>query len=189
MSVSSPSRAAAVLAGVALATLATVPAQAQFGGLMSALGGSSTPKQATTSEGCPEGKKKSKGSALLGSIAGSVASRAAGRFSSFVPVPEFANMLTSAIACKLDAKEQKQAADATLEATRGDAKVGTTSEWTSATRENVKGRSTVIARNDVDPSGLQCITVTDVVIVNGEEATGNKKMCKPKGSARYSLMA
>lgn len=188
----SSSRLPAVLAGVALVAAAASPAQAQFGGLrLPSIGSksSSTSSEQTTSDGCPKGKKKSQGAAILGSMAGQVAGQAVGRYATFVPVPEFADMLTNAIACKLDKDEQKQAADATLDATRGEAEVGQTSEWTSKTRENVKGTSTVTARNEADASGLQCITVTDVVIVNGEEATANKKMCKPRGSARYSLMA
>lgn len=191
MSAASLSRPAALLAFVALASSST-SAHAQFGGLLGAFGRSANPApraEATTSQGCPEGKKKSAGAAILGSMAGSLTSRVAGRFATFVPIPEVADMLTNAIACKLDAKEQKQAADATLEATRGDAKVGQAAEWTSSSRENVKGTSTVTAVNQATGGGLQCITVTDVVIVNGEEARANKKMCKPKGGARYSLMA
>jgi surface antigen len=190
MSVLLQARAPAALAAFALVA-ASAPAQAQFGGLMSAFGRSSTPSPtpSPTAQGGPTGKKKSAGAAIFGSIAGQMANRAAGKFGSFVPIPEVAGMLTNAIACRLEPEEQKQAAEATLEATRGDAKVGTTSEWTSSKRENVSGRSTVIARNDVDSSGMQCITVSDVAIVNGEETTANKRMCKPKGSARYSLMA
>ena len=134
------------------------------------------------------------GAAIFGNIAGQMAGQAAGKYASFVPVPEVAGMLTNAIACKLDEQEQKQAAEATLQATRandetGDVAVGSTAEWTSATREGVSGRSTVIARNDLDASGLQCITVTDVIIVSGEETTANKRMCKPEGGTRYSLLA
>lgn len=182
-------RAPAVLAAIAFAASAVTPAQAQFGGLMGALGRSSTPKAASTDQTCPNGKKKSAGAAILGSMAGQMAKSVAGKFATFVPIPEVAGMLTNAIACRLEPEEQKQAAAATLEATRGDAKVGSTAEWTSDKREKVSGRSTVVARNDADPSGLQCITVSDVAIVNGEETTANKRMCKPKGSARYSLMA
>lgn len=184
-------RAPAVLAAVAFAASALTPAHAQFGGLMGALGRSSSPSPSPTptDQACPNGKKKSAGAAIFGSMAGQMAKSVAGKFASFVPIPEVAGMLTNAIACRLEPEEQKQAAAATLEATRGDAKVGSTSEWTSGKREKVSGRSTVIARNDADPSGLQCITVSDVAIVNGEETTANKRMCKPKGSARYSLMA
>ncbi|HUQ13466.1 MAG TPA: hypothetical protein VM055_04245 [Novosphingobium sp.] len=184
-------------AGLALATLlASVPAQAQFGGFGLNLGGKKPADQ--TSGGCPSGKKKSVGASILGSVAGSVAGRAAGRFGTFLPIPEVASTLTNAIACKLDEKEQKQAAEATLAATRGDeatgeVAVGATSEWTSATRPDVKGKSTVIAANEGPGKGMpkdaKCITVTDVIIVNGEETTANKRMCRAPGQARYALMA
>ena len=200
-----------ILRGGAFATaalsLAFAPAaQAQFG---FNLGGSKKAAE-TTSEGCPSGKKKSIGASILGSVAGSVANRAAGKFASFVPIPEVASTLTNAIACKLDEKEQKQAAEATLAATRGDeageVKVGDTSEWVSGSRKDVKGKSTVVALEQapgssnaggngkgkgkqVAAAGTQCITVTDVIIVNGEETTANKRMCRAPGQARYSLMA
>jgi hypothetical protein len=183
------------------------PAQAQFGGMLGALGKKSSAP--TTSDGCPAGKKKSIGASVLGSVAGSVANRAAGRLSSFVPIPEVATTLTNAIACRLDEKEQKQAAEATIAVTRGDEKtgdvaVGSTVEWTSATRKDVKGKSTIVALEDAPatskPSGkskdkqlaaggAKCVTVSDVIIVNGEETTANKRMCKAPGQARYSLMA
>ena len=79
-----------------------------------------------------------------------------------------------------------------MEATRGE-DVGSSSSWTSNTRENVSGTSTITARDDEVASngaaGRQCITVTDVIIVNGEETTANKRMCRAPGSARYSLAA
>ena len=106
---------------------------------------------------------------------------------------EVSDQLTNAIACRLDPEEQKQAAEATLAATRGDdtgaAEVGASASWTSATREDVSGSSTVVGRNDDDTTGVECITVTDVIIVKGEETTANKRMCRPPGSARYSLVA
>lgn len=181
------------LGAAALALVAALPAQAQFG---FSLGGGSKSADKTT-EGCPSGKKKSIGASILGSVAGSVANRAAGRLASFVPIPEVASTLTNAIACKLDEKEQKQAAEATLAATRGDESgevaVGSTAEWTSATRKDVKGKSTVLAVNEGPGKGMpkdaKCITVTDVIIVNGEETTANKRMCRAPGQARYALMA
>jgi len=36
---------------------------------------------------------------------------------------------------------------------------------------------------------LDCITVTDVVIVRGEETKADKRMCRPPGSRRYSIVA
>ena len=201
------------LGSAALALVCALPAQAQFGGLSF---GSKKSSTQTTATGCPEGKKKSVGASILGSMAGSMANRVGGRFASFVPIPEFASILTNAIACKLDEKEQKQAADATLAITRGDEKtgdvaVGQTAEWTSASRKDVKGKSTIVAVEQVPAavggggpgkgagkgggkdkqlaSASQCITVSDVVIVAGEETTANKRMCKAPGQARYTLMA
>ena len=209
----------------AFSLICALPAQAQFGGLsLGSLGRKSSTADPSTTNGCPEGKKKSVGASIMGSMAGSVASRVGGRFASFVPMPEFATILTNAIACKLDQKEQKQAADATLAVTRGDeatgaVAVGQTAEWTSATRKDVTGKSTIVAVEAppaavvVDPgkgagkggakgksagkgggatqvaSGPQCITVSDVVIVAGEETTASKRMCKAPGQARYTLMA
>jgi len=100
-----------------------------------------------------------------------------------------ADTLTNAIACRLDPEEQKQAAAATIEATRG-AEGGDADRrrWVrpprgrSETRENVSGTSTVVARNDNDKGGMQCITVSDVIIVNGEETTADKRMCRRPGS-------
>lgn len=193
MMMSLRSRTAMGTAAAVLFVLATSPAQAQFNFNFGSVARSAT-AESQTNAGCPKGKKKSAGAAIFGNIAGQMAGQAAGKYASFVPIPEVADMLTNAIACKLDKDEQKQAAEATLQATRVDEKtgevpVGATAEWTSATREGVSGKSTVIARNDIDASGLQCITVTDVIIVSGEETTANKRMCKPEGGTRYSLMA
>ena len=216
----------ASLATAALCMVSALPAQAQFGGL--GLGSLGRKSSTTATNGCPEGKKKSVGASIMGSMAGSVANRVGGRFASFVPMPEFATILTNAIACKLDQKEQKQAADATLAVTRGDdatgaVAVGQTAEWTSGSRKDVKGKSTIVAVESIPAvvvgngasngkgkanansgsanngggngkgkqlaSVSQCITVSDVVIVNGEETTANKRMCKAPGQARYALMA
>ena len=197
------------LGTVARCMIAALPAQAQFGGLSLGSLGKKSSTTETTANGCPEGKKKSVGSSILGSMAGSVAGRVGGRFASFVPLPEFATILTNAIACKLDQKEQKQAADATLAVTRGDEStgdvaVGQTAEWTSSSRKDVKGKSTIVAVEQVPAaappgkakgkdkqlaSASQCITVSDVVIVAGEETTASKRMCKAPGQARYTLMA
>ena len=211
----------ASLSAAALALMSALPAQAQFGGIsLGSLGKKSSPTDTTTTNGCPEGKKKSVGASIFGSMAGSMANRVGGRFASFVPLPEFATVLTNAIACKLDQKEQKQAADATLAVTRGDATtgaiaVGQTAEWTSGSRKDVTGKSTIVAVETAPgnaggngsgkgkgggkangggkgpqlASAAQCITVSDVVIVNGEETTANKHMCRAPGAARYTLMA
>jgi predicted lipid-binding transport protein (Tim44 family) len=175
---------------LALAVLAA-PAQAQFGGL---LGGARTSSR--TSDGCAEGRSRSTGSrvagGILGGLAGGIAGRAGGVFS-FVPIAGLTDQLTAAIACKLDPEEQKQAAEATLEATRsddsGEVEVGAMSAWTSETRDDVAGTSTVVARNDEAGNGFQCITVTDVIIVKGEETRADKRMCRQPPAVRYTLNA
>ena len=206
------------LSAAAFSLLTALPAQAQFGGFSLGSLGKKSSTAETTTNGCPEGKKKSVGASIMGSVAGSVANRVGGRFASFVPMPEFATILTNAIACKLDQKEQKQAADATLAVTRGDdtgaVVVGQTAQWTSSSRKDVKGKSTIVAVEEapVAPaanpgkakgagksgdkgkpvqlaSASTCITVSDVVIVAGEETTASKRMCKAPGQARYTLMA
>ena len=197
--------------GTAAALLAaSLPAQAQFGLNLGGLGKKPS-TEANAQQTCPNGKQRSVGSSILGSMARSATSRIGGKFASFVPLPEFADILTGAIACQLDNKEQKQAAEATLAVTRGDetgsVKVGDSAEWTSGSRKDVKGKSTIVAveqpaaaataggngkgkgKDKQLASASQCITVSDVVIVNGEETTANKRMCKAPGQTRYALMA
>lgn len=178
-------------AALALAVLA-VPAGAQFGGILGSVG--RAPDQ--TANGCPKGKKRSAGSSILGSIAGSVAGSAASRAGiySWVPIAGLTDQLTAAIACKLDPEEQKQAAQATLDVTRGEGgsaevAVGASAAWASNTRADVSGTSTVVARNDTDEGGLQCIMVSDVIIVQGEETRADKRMCRKPPAARYALAA
>lgn len=180
--------------GAALALLAlAAPAHAQFGGLLSNIGRSSAEP---TQNGCPKGKKRSVGSQIFGSIAGSVAGSAASRagVSGWVPISGLTDQLTAAIACKLDPEEQKQAAQATLDATRGEGDnaevaIGSSAAWTSGTRADVSGTSTVVARNDAGADGSQCIQVSDVIIVSGEETRANKRMCRRPPAVRYALAA
>ncbi len=87
---------------------------------------------------------------------------------------------------------QKQAAEATLEVTRtGDEtsqpEVGASAQWTSASRENVTGSSTETSRQTSSGSA-DCITVTDVVIIEGEETRTEKRMCRTPGSARHLIL-
>ena len=179
-------------AALALAGLA-VPAQAQFGGLIPR----SIPTAPKTTSGCEEGKSRSAGSQIAGNLLGGLAGRAAGSAGgvfTFVPIAGLTDQLTAAIACKLDPEEQKQAARATLDATRGvgdeaEVEVGSSAAWTSETRADVRGSSTVVARNDRDEGGQQCITVSDVIIVRGEETKADKRMCRRPPAARYSLLA
>lgn len=182
------------VAGLALAGL-SAPAQAQFGGILGS-GVRAATSSGSSSDGCSEGKSRSTGSRIAGGILGSLASSAASRAGGvlyYVPVSSLTDQLTASIACKLDPEEQQQAADATLEATRSDGsdevEVGSMAAWTSNTREDVSGTSTVIARNDDDGAGLQCITVSDVIIVKGEETRADKRMCRRPPAARYAIAA
>ena len=93
------------------------------------------------------------------------------------------SMLSDAIINLLDCKEQVQAAKATDEAIRGG--VGTEVAWTSQSRPNVTGKSTVTAQEKLADGG-QCMTVTDVVIVDGEETRVPKKMCRAAGASGYA---
>ena len=180
---------------LAATCLVAEPAAAQFSGLLR-----SAPRNAVNdaqrSGDCANGKSRSTGSKVLGGFLGRMAGSAASRagIASWVPIPEVADQLTGAIACRLDPKEQQQAAEATLKATRSDdpasqeaVAVGSSAAWTSETRPEVSGRSTVSSRQ-ASADGADCITVTDVVIVKGEETTADKRMCRPAGSRRYSLV-
>src|SRR3954470_9782377 len=82
----------------------------------------------------------------------------------------------------LDCKEQQQAAKATDQAMRGG--VGTEVAWKSDTRPNVTGKSKVTGEEKLADGG-QCLTVTDVVIVDGEETTVPKRMCRAKGATAF----
>jgi len=170
--------------------LAVAPAQAQFGSLLRKV---TTPAPKPSEEGnggCPKGKKGSSiGRNILGNVLNDAVGDAASKAGvySYVPISEVSGTLTDAIACKLDPAEQVQAAAATEEVTRGE-EIGATSNWTSATRPEVSGSSTIAARNDLS-DGTRCMNVTDIVIVEGEETRVSKKMCKEPGASRYVLAA
>lgn len=144
----------------------------------------------TSGGGCKLSNKRRQGSSVAGGILGGLARRAiggrAGAVTSFVPVNVFTTALTDAIACQLDRDEQKQAVAATEQAIAGG--VGTRSEWTSATRQGVTGSSVVTAAN-TRADGSACMTVNDVIIVEGEETTVSKQMCRKPGGGGYVLAA
>ena len=128
--------------------LAAPPVAAQFGGISIPRipSGSDSASKGSTDTGCKSPKKK-KGAAIFGDIVGRVAGDQISRTGAgrFLPVSEFSSTITEAIACRLDPEEQAQAAQATDEALRT-GEVGETAEWTSGTRENVTGKSTVKAQ-------------------------------------------
>jgi surface antigen len=170
--------------------LAVAPAQAQFGSLLRKV---TTPAPKPSEEGnggCPKGKKGSSiGRNILGNVLNDAVGDAASKAGvySYVPISEVSGTLTDAIACRLDPAEQVQAAAATEEATRGE-EVGTTANWTSATRPEVSGSSTVASINE-ERGGRKCMNVNDFIIVDGEETQVTKRMCKGPGEARYVLAA
>jgi len=178
-----------VLGAASTMLIAPQMASAQFGGFFGDVTRGAT--QSTDDSKC-KGGKKSRGGQILGNVVGGAASRTVGRsgMGSFVPLPQFRDVLTDAIACKLDAQEQEKAADATSTAVakaERSAKPQTV-EWTSDTRANVTGTSTVEGKTKL-ADGTQCMNVTDVVIVEGEETRVQKKMCKGPGQSRYVLTA
>jgi len=120
---------------------------------------------------------------LIGGVAGMVggpAGGAAGLVSRIVPVGA---LIGEAIASLLDCDEQEKAATATETAVERGV-VGTTETWTSETRPGVTGSSTVTAVERT-AGGEDCMTVTDVVIVDGEETRAPKRMCRRPPTNRY----
>ena len=168
---------------VAIAALAAQPAQAQFFGL-----GKKKNSGPTTSQPCQQTEARKQRNSIFGAIAGSIAGSALGSAGASGAVVGLAvpvgSLLSSAIIEKLDCKEQVQAAEATNSAVRGG--VGTSSTWKSETRADVSGTSTVTGENKL-ADGSSCVTVTDVVIVDGEETTALKRMCRKPGESGYAL--
>jgi hypothetical protein len=120
---------------------------------------------------------------FLGSIAGSVAGSVGGSAGTIAAAAlPAASYLGDELLKLLDCKEQQQAAKATDDAIRGG--VGTETTWQSDTRPNVHGSSKVTGQEQM-ADGSQCMTVTDVVIVDGEETTVPKKMCRAAGQSGY----
>jgi surface antigen len=120
---------------------------------------------------------------MLGGLARGIGGRVggvAGMMTRLLPVDE---MLSEAIASMLDCREQQQAARATEEATRT-ATVGSTSTWESESRPGVTGSSTITAV-EANSSDGDCVTVTDIIIVDGQETRAPKHMCRRPPSNRY----
>lgn len=91
------------------------------------------------------------------------------------------------IGCSLEPEERRRAAEARDRAAEQD-EVGATAQWTSETRPEVSGSSTVTARNS-QPNGSTCLDITDVVIIDGEEQRAVRTMCREPGQSRYVLRA
>jgi hypothetical protein len=112
---------------------------------------------------------------MFGGLARGALGRVGGAAAAALP---FAEMLSDAIMNLLDCQEQEKAAQATDQAVqRGE--VGATASWESESRPGVTGSSTVTAVEG------DCMTVTDIVIVDGEETRAPKQMCRRPPSNRY----
>ena len=119
-----------------------------------------------------------------GGIFGGLARGALGRIggSAATVILPVGSLLGDAIMNLLDCDEQRKAANATEDAVRGG--VGTTSTWHSDTRPNVTGSSTVTAADNSAADG-ECMTVTDVVIIDGQETRAPKRMCRRPPNNRF----
>lgn len=165
-----------IIAALLLATPATlaIPASAA-----AAQSDDQEPGQGQCADTPQKKAKRSIFGNVLGSVAGGILGRAGGVATSLVPV---GSIVADELLKLLDCKEQKQAADATNQAIEGG--VGTEVKWKSETRKNVTGSSKVTGSQKLADGG-QCMTVTDVVIIDGEETTVPKKMCRGKGDSGY----
>lgn len=126
--------------------------------------------------------KRSMFGSMLGSIGGHLLGHAGVAGDVVAASLPAASYLGDQLLKMLDCKEQQQAAKATDQAIRGG--VGTEVSWKSESRPNVTGSSKVTGQEQL-ADGSQCLTVTDVVIVDGEETTVPKKMCRAKGASGY----
>lgn len=140
--------------------------------------------QSATGRNCEQQNQRSRRrgrgiGGVLGGIAGGFIGGPVGTVTSVLPV---GSLLGEAIAGLLDCREQQQAATATEEAVRGG--VGTTASWQSETRANVAGSSTVVAADTSAVDG-ECMTVTDIVIIDGQETRAPKRMCRRPPNNRY----
>ena len=145
-------------------------------------GASSATQTAANGRTCAQQQRRNRrrgraAGGVLGGVAGGLLGNSAiGRLAAIATLAPVGALIGEAIASKLDCREQLQAAHATEEAVRGG--VGTTTTWTSDTRPNVTGSSTVVAADASAPNDAQCLTVTDVIIVDGEETRAPKHMCR-----------
>ncbi|MEQ1724565.1 MAG: hypothetical protein ABL882_01395 [Sphingopyxis sp.] len=149
----------------------------------------------SASDGCEAPRRSAGrgiGRSILGNVLGNTVGRAGGAIGNiarFAISSQVTDALTNAIACRLDEPEQLKAKDATLEATRSET-VGTQVAWTSETRADVSGTTTIAAIEDRPagrPQGSRCMLVDDVIIVNGEETVAQKRMCRVPPETRYAL--
>lgn len=168
---------AVLLASPLLLVPVSLPTAAPFDGAAAA--------QSRTGENCEEQKQRNRRrgrgiGGFIGGVAGGRLGPLGSAVSSVLPV---GSLLGEAIAGLLDCREQRQAATATEQAV-SEPEVGSSAAWRSETRANVSGSSTVTAV-EASARGGECLTVTDVVIIEGEETTAPKRMCRRPPNNRY----
>ncbi|WP_326524993.1 hypothetical protein [Sphingomonas sp.] len=163
------------------------------GGVSGAAATPPPPKKAAAKPAvCADGKPRKRGGfgRLLGSVAGGVASsavgRAGGRIVAGLAGSTINLALTDALSCKLEPAERERAAKATNDVL--EKPVGTTAAWSSDTRADVSGSSTLTAQNRL-ADGSMCKNVRDVATVNGEEMVISKRMCKAPGGTGYVMQS
>lgn len=164
-----------VIAALVLAAPATITIPAS-----AAAAQTEAPAQGKCDDTPQKKAKRSLFGGVLGGIAGGILGGSdLGGMASLIPV---GSIVADELLKLLDCKEQRQAANATNEAIRGG--VGTEVRWQSESRQNVSGASKVTAQEQL-ADGTNCLTVTDVVIIDGEETTVPKRMCRGRGDSGY----
>lgn len=142
-------------------------------------------EQSRTGEQCQrDNRNRRRGGSVLGGIGRGLLGRVGGGAAANLIAP-VGSMLGDAVMRLLDCDEQRQAATATEQVTERAERdgVGTSASWRSETRPGVSGSSTVTAVESA--GGDDCMTVTDVVIVEGEEVSEAKRLCRRPPTNRY----
>lgn len=127
---------------------------------------------------------------LVGGVAGGLAGRGRNPAAALAVALPASLLIGEAISRLLDCREQEQAAQATEQAVQqaqtagAERGIGTTVPWTSETRPGVTGSSTVTALEQ-ESGGGECMTVTDIVIVDGQETRAPKRLCRRPPSQRF----
>lgn len=142
------------------------------------------PQPASAQERSRDCNQNSTGRNVARGVLGGLARRGLGRIGgpSIIAVPA-STVLDAGIISLLDCREQAQAVEASNQAVRGG--VGTTSTWTSETRPGVSGSSAATGEERL-ADGTHCMTVTDIIIVDGQETRAPKRMCRGPNQARYA---
>jgi surface antigen len=141
-----------------------------------------------TADGCKASPAHLQEAGLAGSMLGGMAQKGLGNKSKIKLPPGTGSTLgffvADRLACMLDSQERLQAEHATMQAV--DQGVGGQASWRSATHKGVQGTSSVVAETR-ETDGSLCRNVTDVIVVNGEESTVNKRLCRAAGATGFVL--